>query len=420
MNTPTLDLPFIRRQFPVFATELGQRIAFFDNAGGSYVAGAVIDRLTDFYRHYKVQPYGPNPLARRAGEAMDHGRQTLADLLNVPIDELTIGASATQNFNTLALACAPLLHDGAEVIVSEQDHEANIGGWERVCRLTGASLRLWRIDPETGELPLADLESLLNDRTAVLCLTHSSNIIGTVNPLTKVAALARPRGVRIVVDGVSFAPHEWPDLDELPADAYVFSTYKTYATHLSALVVRPDFLAELDPQCHFFNTGYAWKRLDSAGPDHASIAALAGIGDYFAAVHDHHYPEEPDRPLHEKARRAAHLMRAHEEQLGRQLLTALNALPVRIYGRTDMAGREANFAFRASAISSREIVDRLAAHDVAAKHGHFYAYRLLQALGVPDLADGVVRLSFSHYNSPEEVARCAEALHQMLEAARSA
>lgn len=409
---PVLDLPFIRRQFPVFDTDLGRRIAFFDNAGGSYVAGAVIDRLTDFYRNYKVQPYGPNPLARRAGEAMDLGRQTLADLLNVSIDELTIGASATQNFNTLALACVPLLPAGAEVIVSEQDHEANIGGWERVCRLTGATLRLWRVDPETGELPLANLEPLLNDRTAILCLTHSSNIIGTVNPIAEVAAMARPYGVRIVVDGVSFAPHEWPDLDELPADAYVFSTYKTYATHLSAMVVRPDFLEELEPQCHFFNVGYAWKRLDSAGPDHASIAALAGIGDYFAAVHDHHYPDAPDQPLHAKARRAAHLMRAHENRLGDQFLTALRELPVRLYGRDTMDDREANFAFRANATSSRELVDRLAEQDVAAKHGHFYAYRLLQALPIPDLNDGVLRLSFSHYNSAEEVERCVAALRE--------
>jgi selenocysteine lyase/cysteine desulfurase len=414
MSTPTLDLDFVRRQFPVFATEPGQRIAFFDNAGGTYAAGAVIDRLTDFYRHYKVQPYGPNPLAQRAGTAMDLGRQTLADLLNVSIDELTIGASATQNFNTLALACVPLLHAGAEVIVSEQDHEANIGGWERVCRLTGATLRWWRIDPATGELPLANLEPLLSDRTAVLCLTHSSNIVGSVNPLADVAALARPHGVRIVVDGVSFAPHEWPNLDEVPYDAYVFSTYKTYATHLSALVVRPDFLAELDPQCHFFNTGYAWKRLDSAGPDHAAIAALAGIGDYFAAVHDHHFPGEPARPLHEKARRITHLMQAHEKALGEQLLATLNELPVRLYGRTSMAGREANFAFRASAMASRDLVDRLAEHDIAAKHGHFYAYRLLQALGIPDLADGVVRLSFSHYNSAAEVGRVAEALRSLL------
>lgn len=409
----TLDLDFIRDQFAIFDTEVGRRIAFFDNAGGSFVADAVVDRLTEFYRYYKVQPYGPNPLASRAGEAMDLGRRTMAELLNVSIDELTLGPSATQNFNTLALACVPLLGDDAEVIVTEQDHEANIGGWERVCRQTGATLRFWPVDPQTGELSLDDLRPLLSERTAVLCMTHSSNIIGSLNPVNEVAALAHSYGARLVVDGVSFAPHEWPNLDELAADAYVFSTYKTYATHLGAMVVRPDFLEVLAPQCHFFNTSYPYKRLDSAGPDHASIAALAGVGDYFTAVYDHHYGAD-DRPLHEKARHASHLMNAHENLLGRQLLAGLAELPVRIYGRSTMQGREANVALRSERHSALALSQHLAERDIAAKQGHFYAYRLLRAMAVPDLNDGVLRLSFSHYNSAAEVTRCLTALEEVM------
>ncbi|MCB0636931.1 MAG: aminotransferase class V-fold PLP-dependent enzyme, partial [Lewinella sp.] len=372
---PTLDLDFVRRQFPVFGTENGQDIAFFDNAGGSYVAGAVIDRLTAFYRDYKVQPYGPNPLARQAGEAMDLGRQTMADLLHVSTEELTLGPSSTQNLNTLAIACIPLLHERAEVIVTEQDHEANIGGWERICRLTGATLRFWRIDPATGELPLENLAAVLNERTAIVCMTHSSNIIGSLNPVNEAALLTRAVGARLVVDGVSFAPHEWPNLDELQADAYVFSTYKTYGTHLGAMVVRPDFLRELTPQCHFFNTPYHNKWLDAAGPDHAAIAALAGVGDYFTAVHDHHFAEH-DRPLYEKARRVSTLMKAHENRICGQLLDGLRTLPVRIYGRDTMDGREANIALRAEGKSSAELTAQLAQQGIAAKNGHFYAYRL--------------------------------------------
>jgi len=408
-----LNIDFVRSQFPVFDTELGRQIAFFDNAGGSYVTGYVIDRLTDFYKNYKVQPYGPNPLAHRAGEAMDLGRQTLADLLNVSIDELTIGASATQNFNTLAIACVPLLGEAKEVIVSEQDHEANIGGWERVCRLSGANLRIWKVDPKTGELSLEDLAALLNEKTALLCVTHSSNIIGTLNPIRRIAELIRPYDLRLIVDGVSFAPHEWPDLNQVPADAYVFSTYKTYGTHLSAMVVREDFLEELTPQCHFFNEKYPWKRLDSTGPDHASIAALAGIGDYFSALHDHHF-DQPALPLHEKARRVSRLMNEHESRICASLLNALRELPVRIFGRDTMEGREANLAIRSERIPSADLVQRLAERDIAAKNGHFYAYRLLKAMEVPDLNDGVLRLSLSHYNTEEEVERCVVALREAL------
>ena len=410
---PVLDIDFVRSQFPVFATENGQKVAFFDNAGGSYIAGAVINRLTEFYRDYKVQPYGPNPIAHQAGEAMDLGRQTMAQLLNVSSDELTLGASSTQNLNTLALACTPLLGPGKEVIVTEQDHEANIGGWERTCRLTGAELRFWKIDPETGELPLENLLPLLSDRTAVLCMTHSSNIIGTLNPVNEIAEQIKPYGTRLAVDGVSFAPHEWPNLDELQADAYVFSTYKTYATHLGVMVVKGDFLEELAPQCHFFNTPYRYKRLDSAGPDHAAIAALAGVGDYFRAVHDHHF-EERDLPLHQKARRISLLMNEHENRICTHLLDGLRQLPVRIYGRSTMGGREANVAFRAAETSSKDLLERLARHHFAAKQGHFYAYRLLQAMKVPDPNDGVLRLSFSHYNTQAEVERCVEVLAEIM------
>ncbi|WP_373514406.1 aminotransferase class V-fold PLP-dependent enzyme [Persicitalea sp.] len=414
-----LDLDFVRQQFPMFQTELGQKIGFLDNAGGSYVAGAVIDRLTDFYTNYKVQPYGANPISNRAGEAMELGRRTMAELLNVSADLITLGASSTQCFNTLSIACTPLVAKGrsaaaGEVIVSEQDHESNIGGWERLCQQQGATLKIWPVDPESGELALEDLEKLLSNKTAIVAVTHSSNIIGTINPINEIAALVHGVNAKLVVDGVSYAPHAWPNLDVLDADAYVFSTYKTYGTHLGVMVVREDFLQELAPQCHFFNMPYPNKRLDSAGPDHAAIAALAGIGDYFAALHDHHFAGKKGLPLHRKARAVAALMNQHENELCAYLLENLNDLPVRIFGRKTIEQREANIALSSPKISSKALADGLAEYDIAAKNGHFYAYRLLQAMGVADMNDGVLRISLSHYNSLEEVERCVAGLRAML------
>ncbi|WP_247234740.1 aminotransferase class V-fold PLP-dependent enzyme [Telluribacter sp. SYSU D00476] len=408
-----LDIDFVRKQFPVFNTDLGRKVGFLDNAGGSYVAGAVIDRLTDFYTNYKVQPYGANPISNRAGVAMDEGRSTMVALLNVPSDLLTLGASSTQNFNTLTIACTPLVKRGTEVIVSEQDHESNIGGWERLCQRQGATLKFWKVDPKTGELDLNDLEALLTPQTVILCVTQSSNIIGTLNPINDIAALARRTNTRVVVDGVSYAPHYWPNLDELDVDAYVFSTYKTYGTHQGVMVVREDFLEELEPQSHFFNVPYKNKRLDAAGPDHAAIAALAGLGDYFSTVYEHHFGAEAV-PLHVKARKVADLMHQHEMKLCHYLLDHLRELPVRIFGRPTTEQREANIVFTSSTVSSKALADGLAQYDVAAKNGHFYAYRLLEAMGVEDLNDGVVRISLSHYNTREEVERCVVGLRELL------
>lgn len=413
MIQTALDIDFVRSQFPIFKTEDGQQIAFFDNAGGSYPAQAVVDTLTEFYTQYKVQPYGFTRLTQRAGEAMDHGRQTMAELLNVNINEVTIGPSATQNLNTLAQACLPLIRKGGEVIVTEQDHEAHIGGWERLCRQENAPLHFWKVDPQSGELHLDGLEALLNENTAVVCVTHSSNIIGTINPINAIAERVHAHGARLVVDGVSYAPHAWPNLDELKVDAYVFSTYKTYGTHLGVMVVRPDFLEELTPQCHFFNEGYAYKRLDGAGPNHAAIAALSGIGDYFETVYDHHFAAE-EKALHLKARQISHLMHQHENEMGAQLLETLRDLPVRIYGRNQMQQREANFSMRAEGVPSGAITKALGQRHIAAKNSHFYAYRLMQAMQVPDVNDGVLRLSLSHYNTMAEVERCGAALREIL------
>ncbi|MCU0724136.1 MAG: hypothetical protein MUC63_11110, partial [Planctomycetes bacterium] len=126
--------------------------------------------------------------------------------------------------------------------------------------------------------------------------------------------------------------HHWPRIRETGADAYGFSTYKTFATHLGVLRVSPDFLAELAPQCHYFNEGKPWMRLDAAGPLHGSIAALAGLGDFVRALHGHHY-EDSSGPLHRLAAEVCALSHAHEAFLCGRLLAGLRGLPVRIAGK---------------------------------------------------------------------------------------
>ena len=412
MPSNHLDINFVRSCFPAFAEPLAAKTAFFENAGGSYVAGAVLDKLMHFYRVNKVQPYGACEILKTAGDQMDAGRQTMADLLGVPTANVTLGASTTQNINTLAFACAPLVGSGSEVIVTDQDHEANIGAWQRLCERQGAKLITWQINPDTCELELSDFESLLTDKTAVVCLTHSSNIVGTINPIAEVVKKARAVGSRVVVDGVSFAPHQWPDIPALQPDAYAFSTYKTYATHLGVMYVADDFLNAIEPQCHYFNTDYPQKRLDSAGPDHASIAALDGLGDYFSTSYRHHFRDD-NGSLYSRAQKVSGLMHAHESTLCTQLLDGIKDLPVHIYGRNSVEGREANIALTSDKNSSAAMSKALAEKDIAAGHGHFYALRLLEKAGVKDTEDGVLRISFSHYNNADDVDRVITVLRSM-------
>jgi len=411
-NQDRFDVDFARRQFPFFELEESKKWAFFDNAGGTFPCRPVVDKLTYFYRMNKVQPYGYNALSAAAGEQMDNGRKVMAQLLGVPIDTLTIGPSTTQNFNTFSIACVNFLNKGDEIIVSEQDHEANIGGWERAARLSGATLKFWNADVKNGELNLAELEKLLNKHTKIVCVTHSSNIIGTVNPIQEIIRLGHDYGAKVIIDGVSYAPHQWPNLTTNSPDAYCFSTYKTYATHLGIMYVAPDFMEQLTPQCHFFNEKESWARLDGAGPDHASIAALAGLGEYFETLHCHHFGET-DTPLNQKAAEISNLMHQHETSLCKLLLEKIALLPVRIIGKSSIEGREANISLVSSTCSSQELSSLLATKGIAANNNHFYAYRLIKKLGI-DIDDGVLRLSFAHYNTMDETIRLIDALTAIL------
>ena len=407
-----LDLDFVRLQFPFFETELSKHWAFFENGGGSFPCGAVVDRLTRFYRENKVQPYTHNALAAAASEQMGAGRSVMAALLGVPETTLTLGPSTTQNFNTLSIACAAFLEQGDEILCSGQDHEANIGGWERIAQRTGAVLRFWPIHPETGELELAALEKCLNAKTKIVSVTHSSNIIGTVNPIREIVRAGHRVGAKVVIDGVSYAPHAWPDVLSTGADAYGFSTYKTFATHLGVLYVAPDFMAQLAPQCHYYKVGTPSAHLDAAGPDHASIAALAGLGDFFETLHDHHF-EAPALSLHQKARAISRLMHQHEQSLCALLLDALDRLPVRIIGKPTMDGREANVALLAEAHPATALATLLAEKGIVASGSHFDGCRLLEKMGI-DTDEGVLRISFAPYNTKEETLRLIAALESIL------
>jgi selenocysteine lyase/cysteine desulfurase len=158
-----LDLDFIRSQYPVFSNPDTARWAMFENAGGSYVPRQVSRPPPRLFPVHQGPALRPFESSIKAGEAMEAGYRAMAGLLNCHPDELTLGPSTTMNFYVLAQAIRPLLKPGDEIIVTNQDHEANIGCWRRLEEF-GAVIREWRIDPQTGELDIEDLKSLVGSR----------------------------------------------------------------------------------------------------------------------------------------------------------------------------------------------------------------------------------------------------------------
>lgn len=406
----TIDLSFIRSQFPAFAEPSLEGQAFFDNAGGSYACRDVIDNLNRFYRQNKMQPYGAHPASRRGGEEMDHSHAEIAAYLGVSPEEVHLGPSSSQNIYVLAEAFANRLEAGDEIVVTNQDHEANNGVWRRLAK-RGIVIKEWQVNPATGSLERSGLEAQLSPRTKVVAFTHCSNILGEINPVREICEIVHTAGAVAVVDGVSFAGHGFPDVGELGADIYLFSLYKTFGPHLGAMVIRRPLMDFLGNQAHYFNSAYLAKWFVPAGPDHAQVAAASGVTAYFDKVHAHHFPGA-DRS--ERAANVRKLFKDAEAALLPQLLDfCANDSRVRLLGPIDAKNKAATLSLQTLKATPREVSERLATKGIIAGASHFYAVRLLEALGVnPD--DGVLRLSFVHYATEGEIQHLIRALDESL------
>ncbi|MBT8039102.1 MAG: aminotransferase class V-fold PLP-dependent enzyme [Xanthomonadales bacterium] len=406
------DQDFVRAQFPAFNESTLEGFAHFENAGGSYACGPAITALDRFYRESKVQPYHHFAPSKRGGELMDQAKQRMAGWLNVGEDEVHFGPSTSANSYTLAHALREHLAPGDEVIVTNQDHEANIGAWRRLEK-AGIVVREWCVNPATAELEIAGLEALLGERTRAVAFTHCSNVVASINPVREITDLVHRAGAIAIVDGVSFAPHGLPDVRELGADVYFFSLYKVYGPHLGVMVLSRELNDTLPHQGHFFNADKPAYRFTPAGPDHAQIAAVNGVMDYLDALHDHHFEPDESDPA-ERSRSVSRLLRARETELLQPLLDFIaDREGTRLIGRRRADERAPTVAFSSRKHASQEIASNLAAMDIGVGAGDFYGYRLVEALGY-DMNDGVVRASFVHYTSPEEIQRLIEALDTML------
>lgn len=432
-DPPPLDLDFVRAQFPAFTHPDLTDWIHFENAGGSYVPNQVIDLLTYFYTATKVQPYGPAGPAQAGGAAMDRARALLPATMNAAPDELHIGPSTSQNTYVLARAIRSVLADGDEVIVTNQDHEANIGSWRRLAE-TGLTVREWSVDSDSGLLNLADLEALLGERTKLICVTHASNLAATINPVREICGLAHEHGAMVVVDGVSWAPHDAIDVKALDCDFYLYSTYKTYGPHLGLMYARRELLDGLENQAHYFNAAKPTARLAPAGPDHAAIGASAGIVDYYEDLYRHHFgpaghtgghtggdtgddtgddaADQPARSAVDRIAAVFQMVTAHEEALMTPLIEFLLTKDVRLIGspETSRAVRAPTIAFAPERNTPTTVVEALAGQGIGIGGGDFYARRLVDALGL----EQVVRISMVHYNTLDEVARTIDALDAVI------
>ena len=410
----SLDTDFVRSQFPAFKDPINEKWSFFENAGGSYVPQKVINRLNNFMIGTKVQPYASFDMSKIAGEEMDRGTRFFADMINAKHDEIVIGASTTMNMYVLSNAIKYLLKPGDEVIVTNQDHEANIGAWRRL-KEWGAEIKEWKLNPLTGELEIQELKKLLNSKTKILAVTHCSNIIGSINNLKQISKLAHEYEVYVIGDGVSYAPHGLPNVKDLDVDFYAFSLYKTYGPHLALLYGKKEILDKLPNQNHEFLKDNVPYTLNPGGPNHEELACLVGIAEYFDDLYEHHFDENNVKRL-EKIDKINMLIAKHEEKIANKFLEFIESeKKIKLFGKrkVENKNRAPTFSFTIEDISSAKVSEALVSQDIALRNDNFYAWRCLQALGI-DTEDGVVRASMVHYNNSEDVEKLINALKTVI------
>ena len=408
----SLDIDFIRSQFPAFNDPLSSKWSFFENAGGSYVPQKVINRLNEFMTSTKVQPYASFEMSKIAGENMDKGTNYFAEMINADHDEIIIGSSTTMNMYVLSNSIKHLLKSGDEVIVTNQDHEANIGAWRKLNEI-GAVIKEWKLNPQSGELEIEELEKLLSSKTKILAVTHCSNIVGSINNLKEITKLAHSYGAYVIGDGVSYAPHGLPDVKELDIDFYSFSLYKTYGPHLGLLYGKKEIFEKLPNQNHEFLKNQIPYTLNPGGPNHEELASLVGIAEYFEDVYNHHFQEKKINLLN-KIKKVNSIIANHEEKIGNKFLEFIESeKKIKLIGKNKIENknRAPTFSFTIKGMSSEKVSESIIKQKIALRNDNFYAWRCLKALGI-DTEDGVVRVSMVHYNSIDDVGKLISAFEK--------
>lgn len=421
-----LDVERCRAAFP----GLKDNYLFADNAGGSQCLKSVVDKMSDYLLYTNVQLGADYSASVTSTKRADEGFATTAKLFNARSpSEVTLGNSSTNLTETLARAMEPIVNDGDEIVVSDADHEANVGSWVRLAERKGLKLHHWIPKPASGSknpysvsLQLEDLIPLLNSNTRLVAFTACSNILGElvdVEGITKVIrehtrSESNPRGAEVCIDCVAYAPHRRIDAQKWDVDYIFFSYYKVYGAHSAALYTRAESHHKLKSLAHYFlpvHEGSAYK-LHPGGPGYERSYSVTAVLEYLQSI--------GNGDLENTFSRIAD----HEAALMRPLMDCLLSTEMQKRGVRVLGPETADPKIRAPTISfvvqgdnpirSPDVVKQFdVLGDVGIRFGHFYAHRLFVRLGLnPD--DGAVRISLVHYNTVAEAERLANRLKEVL------
>ncbi|MEO8808651.1 MAG: cysteine desulfurase [Rhodanobacter sp.] len=394
-STPaTFDVQRIREDFPLLARSVhGKPLVYLDNANTSQKPLAVIEAMNSYYREHNANvSRAVHQLGEEATAAYEGTRDKLARFINAPSrNELVLTSGTTQATNLVAYSYAlPRLKPGDAILTSVMEHHANIVPWQLVAGRSGATVKAAPIN-QRGELIVDQYVDMLTPEVKLACVTHVSNVLGTVNPVREIAKACRKRGIPLLVDGSQAVPHRPVDVQALGCDFYAFTGHKMLApTGTGALWAKAEHLDAMPP---FFGGGEMIREVKFSGttfaaPPHKFEAGTPNIAGFvgMAAAIDY-YQWVGFEAIH-----------AWEQQLLAYATQRLRDIPgLRIFGES--ADKEPVISFLIDGAQATDLATLLDLEGIAVRSGHHCAHPLMQFYGVP----ATLRASFAFYNTREEV-----------------
>ncbi len=402
-----LGLDEIRAQFPALGrVHHGAPVAYFDGPGGTQVPAKVVDDMRDYLLHHNANTHWVYPTSVETDGLITAARAAVADLLGASPQEIAFGQNMTSLTFHLARSLGRRLGPGAEILLTELDHHANVAPWRALEKERGVTVKLAKVEAGRLVLDLEDLAAQMGPRTRVVAVGAASNAVGTINDVARIAALAHERGALVFVDAVHYTPHRLVDVRALGCDFLACSAYKFYGPHIGILWGRHDLVLGLDVPKLEPAPDTAPERLETGTQSHESMVGAMAAVDFLAGLA--RGAGRRERLAHTYAS-----MEAHEAALFGRLWQGLAAIDgVRLYGVEPRLARTPTVAFTVRGLPSVEVARRLADEGVFVSNGDFYATTVVRNLGLE--RDGLVRAGLAIYTSEEEIERLVEGVRGLV------
>ena len=405
-----------RAQFPALhLSDEGKTRIYLDNPAGTQVPQSVVDAVSHAFVHSNANLGGFFKTTKAADQIVLDAHQAMADFLGGREEEIIIGPNMTTLTYHMSRTLGRNWQVGDEIIVTRMDHEGDVSPWLQIAEDKGMVVRWLPFNQESWRIEEEDLQALLNEKTKLLALNYASNLTGSINDVQKLTSIAKAAGALVYVDAVQFAPHGLIDVSKIGCDFLACSAYKFFGPHIGVLWGRKALLENTEAyKCRCSSTALP-EKFEIGTPQVELHAGLTATVSYYEDLGRQLGAQGSSRDAIAQAFEGATF---YERDLMTKLISGLSALPgVSIHGITNsnrMSERVPTVSFTHDRKTPDEIAKALSDNNIFVWSGHNYAYEVVRQLGI-DETTGVVRIGAAHYNTPNEIDACLNAVEASLD-----